>query len=99
MDPVFDSAKYEKKVAFISSIPTDPPKRAIRSRMEKTKAHKKALVRNETHLSDPRDHPRNYNISFQKIYKTSGLTIEQRSGKSYSTSHSDPQLPKMRMML
>jgi len=57
------------KFAIISSIPTDPPKRAIRSRMEKTKAHKKALVRNETHLSDPRDHLRNYNISFQKLYK------------------------------
>ena len=50
-------------------------------------------------LSDPRDHPRNYNISFQKLYKTSGLTVEQRSGKWYSTSRSDPQPPKMRMML
>ena len=26
-------------------------------------------MRNETHLRDPRDHPRNYNISFQKLYK------------------------------
>jgi hypothetical protein len=35
LDPVFDLGKYEKQVAFISSIPTDLLKRAIRSRMEK----------------------------------------------------------------
>ena len=50
-------------------------------------------------LSDPRDHPRNLQISFQKLYKTSGLTVEQRSGKWYSTSRSDPQPPKMKMIL
>ena len=26
------------------------------------------------------------------------MTVEQRSGKWYSTSHSDPQPPKMRMI-
>ena len=88
------------KVAIISSIPTDPPKRSHQKQGGKRKAHKKkALVRNESHLSDPRDHPRNLQISFQKLYKTSGLTVEQRSGKWYSTSCYDLQPPKMRMML
>ena len=35
LDPVFYLGKCEQRVAFTSSIPTDPPKRAIRSRMEK----------------------------------------------------------------
>ena len=42
LDPVFDLAKCEKRVAFTSSIPTDPPKRAIRSRMEKQRHIKEA---------------------------------------------------------
>ena len=87
-------------------LPSYPPyirihqKEAIRSRVEKERRIKKALVRNESHLSDPRDHPRNLQISFQKkLYKTSGLMVEQRSGKWYSTSCYDLQPPKMRMML
>ena len=35
LDPVFDLAKYEKQVCFYTSIPTAPPKRSLRSRMEK----------------------------------------------------------------
>ena len=85
--------------AVISSIPTDPPKRNHQKQNGERKTHKKALVRNETLLSDPRDHPRNLQSSFQKLYETSGLTVEQRSGKWYSTSCSDLQPPKMRMML
>ena len=87
------------KVAIISSIPTDPPKRSHQKQGGKRKAHKKTLVRNESHLSDPRDHPRNLQISFQILYKTSRLTVEQMSGKWYSTSCSNPQPPKMRMTL
>ena len=56
------------------------------------------MVKNESHLSDPRDHPRKLQISFQKLYKTSGLMVEQRSGKWYFTSRSDPQPPKMRIV-
>ena len=54
------------KFAIISSIPTDPPKRSHQKQDGKRKAHKKALVRNETHLSDLRDHPRNLQKFFSK---------------------------------
>ena len=50
----------KSKFSIISSIPTDPPKKRSHQKQDgKRKAHKKALVRNETHLSDSRDHPRN----------------------------------------
>ena len=99
LDQVFDLAKYEKQVChYILHTYRSTKKKPLEVGW-KRRAHKKALVRNETHLSDPRDHPRNLQISFQKLYKTSGLTVEQRSGKWYSTSRSDPQPPKMRMML
>ena len=99
LDPVFDLAKCEKQVAFTSSIPTDPPKRAIRSRMEKQR-HIKRPWWGMKQIWASREITRGtYKISFQKLYKTSGLTVEQRSGKRYSTNCSDLQPPKVRMML
>ena len=62
LDPVFDLAKYEKQIRHH----TLHQKEAIRSMMEKKGIQKKALVRNETHLSDSRDHPRNLQNFFSK---------------------------------
>ena len=99
LDPVFDLAKCEKRVAFTSSIPTDPPKRAIRSRMKKQR-HIKRPWWGMKHIWPIREITRGTTIFlFKNFIKTSGLTVEQRSGKWYSTSRSDPQPPKMRMML
>jgi hypothetical protein len=42
-------------------------------------------------LSNPRDHPRNFEVSFEKLYKTSGLTVEQKGARKI-----DSQPPKMR---
>jgi len=53
------------KFALISSISTYPPKEPLEVGWRR-KAHKKALVRNETHLSDPRDRPRNLQKFFSK---------------------------------
>ena len=53
MDPVFDSAKYEKQV------PTAPPKTAIRDRVRK-KGSIKSLGKELYTSSDPRDRPRNF---------------------------------------
>jgi len=47
------------RFAFISSIPTAPQKKKHLEVGWKRKAHKQALVRIETPLRDPRDHPRN----------------------------------------
>ena len=69
LDPVFDLAKYEKQVCHHILHTYRSTKKKSLEVGWKRKTHKKALVRNETHLSDPRDHPRNYNISFQKLYK------------------------------
>ena len=99
LDPVFDLAKCEQRVAFTSSIPTDPPKRAIRSRMEKQR-HIKRPWWGMKHIWAIREITRGTTIFlFKNFIKTSGLMVEQRSGKWYSTSRSDPQPPKMRMML
>ena len=99
LDPVFDLAKCEKRVAFTSSIPTDPPKRAIRSRMEKQR-HIKRPWWGMKQIWAIREITRGtFKINFEKLYKTSGLTVEQRSGKWYSIKPSDLQLPMMRMML
>ena len=80
LDPVFDLAKYDKPVCH-HTLHTYRSTKKKRLEVEwKIKAHKKALVRKETHLSDTRDHSWNLQNSFQKLYKTSGLTVEQRSG-------------------
>ena len=56
-----------RKFAIISSIPTDLPKGSHQKQGGKRKAHKKkSLVRNESHLSDPRDHPRNLRNFFSE---------------------------------
>ena len=57
-----------------ASSPSHPPYLQIHQKESlevgwKRKAHKKTLVRNETLLSDPRDHPRNLQISFQNFIK------------------------------
>jgi len=80
LDPVFDSAKYKKQVCHHILHTYRSTKKKPLEVGWKRRAHKKALVRNETLLSDPRDQPRNLQNSFQKLYKTSGLTVEQRSG-------------------
>ena len=99
LDLVFHLAKCEKRVAFTSSIPTDPPKRAIRSRMEKQRRIKRPWW-GMKHIWAIREITQGTTIFlFKNFIKTSGLTVEQRSGKWYSTSRSDPQPPKMRMML
>ena len=54
-----------------ASLPLHPPYLQIHQKEPlevgwKRKAHKKALVRNKTHLSDPRDHPRNLQKFFSK---------------------------------
>ena len=56
-----------------SRLPSYPPYLQIHQKTPlevgwKRKAHKKALVRNETHLSDPRDHPRNLQKFFSKNF-------------------------------
>ena len=94
LDPVFDLAKCEKRVALTSSLPTDPPKRAIRSRMEKQR-HIKRPWWGMKQIWASREITRGtYKISFQKLYKTSGLTVEQRSGKWYSTKPFWPSITK-----
>ena len=80
LNPVFDSAKYEKQVCHHILHTYRSTKKKPLGVGWKRKAHKKALVRNETLLSDPRDHPRNLQNSFQKLYKSPGLMVEQRSG-------------------
>ena len=76
---VFDLATYEKQVCLHILHTHSSTKKKTLGVGWKRKAHKKVLVRNETLLSDPRDHLRNLQNSFQKLYKTTGLTIEQRS--------------------
>ena len=67
LDPVFDLAKYEKQVFhYILHTYRSTKKKPLEVGCKK-KVHKKALVRNETHLSDPRDHPRNLQNFFSKI--------------------------------
>ena len=90
---------WEAGCLYILHTYRSTKKKPLEVGWKKRKAHKKGLGEEWNTLSDPRDHLRNYNISFQKLYKTSGLTVEQRSGKWYSNSRSDPQPPKMRMML
>jgi hypothetical protein len=80
LDPDFDSAKYEKQVCLHILYTYNSTKKKPLGVGWKRKAHEKALGRNETHLSDPRDHLRNLQNSFQKLYITSRLTVEQRSG-------------------
>ena len=69
----FGSGLWLSKI-WEARLPSYPPylqihqKEANRSRVEKERRIKKALVRNESHLSDPRDHPRNLQISFQKNF-------------------------------
>ena len=55
-----------------SRLPLHPPYLQIHQKEPlevgwKRKAHKKALVRNEAHLRNPRDHPRNIQNFFTKI--------------------------------
>ena len=59
MDPVFDLAKYEKKVCLQASKPTAPPKTTIRERVRR-KGSIKSLGKELYTSSDPRDHPRNF---------------------------------------
>ena len=66
LDPVFDSAKYEKQVCHHILHTYRFTKKKPLEVGWKRKAHKKALVRNKTHLSDPRDHPRNLQNFFSK---------------------------------
>jgi hypothetical protein len=70
LNPVFDSAKYEKQVCLHILHTYCSTKRKPLGVGWKRKANKRSLVRNKTHLSDSRDHPRNLQISFQKkLYK------------------------------
>ena len=66
LDPVFDSAKYEKQVCLHILHTYSSTKMKPLGVGWKRKAHKKTLVRNETLLSDPRDHPRNLQKFFSK---------------------------------
>jgi hypothetical protein len=56
------------KCAFFSSIPTAPQKQAIGCRMRK-KGKIKGLGEESNTFSNPRDHLRNFKISFEKLYK------------------------------
>ena len=94
LDPAFDLAKCEKQVAFISSIPTNPPKRAIRRRMEKERRIKRPWWGMKHIWAIWEITWGTYKISFQKLYKTSGLTVEQRGGKWYSTKPFWPSTAK-----
>jgi hypothetical protein len=38
----------------------------------------KSLGEESNTMSDPTDHSRNFTISFEKLYQTSGLTVEQK---------------------
>ena len=67
----FGSGLWLSKI-WEASSPSYPPYLQIHQKEPldvgwKRKAHKKALVRNETHLSDLRDHPRNLQNFFSKI--------------------------------
>jgi hypothetical protein len=66
LDPVFDLAKYEKQVCHHILHTYKSTKKKPLEVGWKRKAHKKALVRNETHLSDSRDHLRNLQKLFSK---------------------------------
>ena len=68
------------KYAFKSSTPTAPQNKAIRDRVGK-KGTIKSLGKELYTLSDPRDHPRNFINFFEKLYKTSGLTVELKRKK------------------
>ena len=67
LDPVFDLAKYKKQVRHHILHTYRSTKKKPLEVGWKRRAHKKALVRNETHLSDPRDHAMNLQIYFQKL--------------------------------
>jgi hypothetical protein len=53
LDPVFDLAKYKKQVCLHILHTYSSTKKKLLGVGWKRKVHKKALVRNETHLSDP----------------------------------------------
>ena len=88
-----------------AGLPSYPPylqihqKEAIRSRMEKKGTQKGLGEEWNTFERFERSPEELTKFHFKKLYKTSGLMVEQRCGKWYSTSCSDPQPPKMRMML
>jgi hypothetical protein len=69
------------KRAFKSSIPIAPQKQAIRGRMRK-KGKIKSLGKESYTMSDPRDYSRNFEISFENLCKTSGLTVNQKGEKN-----------------
>ena len=65
LDPVFDLAKYEKQVCHhILHTYRSTKKKPLEVGWKKKVA--KALVRNETLLRNPRDHPRNLQKFFSK---------------------------------
>ena len=66
LDPVFDLAKYEKQVCHHILHTYSSTKKKPLGVGWKIKAHKKALVRNETLLRNPWDHPRNLQKFFSK---------------------------------
>jgi hypothetical protein len=68
LDPVFDSAKYEKQVchSILHTYRSTTRKPWEVGWQRKANKKKGALVRNETHLSDSRDHPRNLQNFFPK---------------------------------
>ena len=68
------------RYTFKSSIPIAPQKIAIRDRLRK-KGITKSLGEELCTLSDLRDHSRNFIFSFEKLYKTPGLTVELKRKK------------------
>ena len=99
----FGSGLWLSKI-WEASLPLYPPylqihqKEAIRSRMKKERRIKRPWWEMK-HIERSERSPKELHYFFSKTLKTSGLTVEQRSGKWYSTSCSDSQPPKMRMML
>ena len=86
-------------------LPSSPPylqiyqKEAIRSRVEIERRIKRPWW-GMKHIERFERSPEELQYFFSKNFiKTSGLMVEPRIGKWYSTSRSDPQPPKMRMML
>ena len=83
LDPVFDLAKYKKQVCLHILHTYSSTKKKLLGVGWKRKVHKKALVRNETHLSNPRDHPRNLQKFFSKTLQNiqiDGRTKEWGNG-------------------
>ena len=75
-------------------LPTLSSTKAFRSRRKK--AHKKALVRIKTPLSEWECHPRNLFLFFENFWKPRDVILSKEWGKWCFMNHSMSQQPKTR---